>query len=177
MDWLKRLLARLRRRPAEESPFVPISIPGGPPTLADRETLAFLQSTAPAPSQASLDALLGRAHRVRVIAGGCARGKPIGHEVLLETADPEALSGLRAALRIVEAAPDNVSHCMCFGDPTIELLDSEGARLAAISSHHGEAIRWDDWTGDGELVDGLALLRWFANHGVTYPMEDYSEAR
>lgn len=113
--------------------------------LVDQETLEYLNSTAPDPSQAVLDAVMAGMRRVRVFRGGTASAEPLEKEVLFETGDDKAVSTLRETLRIVDGP---AGHCMCYGDPTLELLGISSQRLALIAVHHGQSIRWKAWRAD-----------------------------
>ncbi len=119
--------------------------------------------------QVSLDSLLDQSRRVRVIEDGVDRGRLMGTEILLDTDDPDALAGLRGALRIVGPS----EPCLCAGDPTLELISSSGESLALIGLHHGFAIRWSK--GDAGLANGRPLLDWLAEHGVSGPLETVIE--
>ncbi|MHC4342754.1 MAG: hypothetical protein ACYSX0_21385, partial [Planctomycetota bacterium] len=172
MRILRRLWARLRGTKAAADGLTVIRRPDGSIAVVDQAMLDHLQSTAPDPSQDSLDAVLSDARRVRVYRGGAASGQPLEKEVLFETDAPDALSTLREALRIVEGEG---GQCMCHGDPTLELLYASGQRLAVIGVHHGHSIRWDAWRDDAVLVDGRSLLGWLADQGATYPLREYEE--
>lgn len=117
-------------------------------------------------SQAELDGLLARAHRVRILEGGAARGRPLGKTVLASF-EPHELEALREALRIVKDGP--TFHCMCHGDLAIDVR-GRWLRIAVISYHHGKSIRLEGGKSDAELVDGPALLRLLAARGVGEPL-------
>jgi hypothetical protein len=85
-------------------------------------------------------------------------------EVLLDTAEPEALRAFRQALHIVERS-EPFGRCSCLGCPTLELY-SEDQLLASIGVQHGQAIRWDRWKRAAELSDDQALNHWLITHGV-----------
>src|SRR4051794_10972014 len=121
--------------------FVPITdADGNVRGVMDRATADYLASTAPDPTQRSIDALLGRVTRVRVVPVG---NFMVGGErrTLLDTSDPESLADFRGCFAIVED-PETFGHCMCLGDPHLELYAGEGL-AATIGYHHGFAIRWD----------------------------------
>lgn len=143
---------------------------GGPSGLVDTTTLAYLNSTAPHPTQAALDTIMDQVHAVRVFNGGCDGDTRFGSELLLETTEPTDLASLRVALRIVDGGD---AHCMCFGDPTFELLSAERSRVALLGLHHGVAIRWAGWKGDAALTDGALLLAWLAQRGVPQPLHEF----
>lgn len=107
MNPLARLLRRLLcRQPA----FHPMLGPDGRVIgLMDATTQEYVQSTASQPTQASLDAMLDRTTRIRVIDGGMEGDKPMGRTVLAEVADPEGLATLRDCLRIIED-PNTFGH-------------------------------------------------------------------
>jgi hypothetical protein len=178
---LKRLLARFLPKHAgqdtqADTVFVPIRDAQGRVTgKMDQLTAAYLQSTAPAPSQRTLDAMLGQVSRIRVLDDGMSAGKPLGSTVLLDSSDSEGIAALRPCLTISED-PDTFGHCMCLGDNAIECY-ADQELLATIGLHHGISIRWDVWKDDGQLQDGQALLNWLADRGVTAPLEAYRAAQ
>jgi hypothetical protein len=148
--------------------FVPIRDERGNVTgMMDRATADYLVSRASDPNQASLDALLAGITRVRVVPfANFVRGAK-EHKVLLDTSDPASLAALRGCFAIVED-PDSFGHCMCFGEPHIELY--AGDRLAAtLGYHHGFAIRWGAWKHDAQLKEPDRLLDWLSAHGVHGP--------
>lgn len=149
-----------------------ISTPEGQTIIMDPAMVEFLSSTAPEPTQATLDALLAQVHAVRVHEGGSNQGKTEGKRLLLETAEPASLKSLQAAMLIVDGGN---GHCMCFGDPTMEFNAADESRLALISMHHGLSIRWDAWHYDAKLVDGRMLLDWLAQRGVTEPLKEFEK--
>jgi len=112
--------------------------------------------------------------RVFVYNGGIL-GSDLGtNDLLLETESDDDLKTLRESLRIKDGT---AGHCMCLGDPTIELLGERSERLALITLHHGLTIRWSRWKDDAELLDGPGWLRWLADRGVTYPLKEYEKDR
>lgn len=132
----------------------------------------YMESTAPQPTQASLDALLAKVARVRVFDGGLNWDRPYGATVLAEVDDAAGIEELRKALRIVDGAG---GHCMCDGEPTLELLAADGRRVATIGLHHGLAIRWSGWKDDARLLEGMELLVWLAGNGVDEPLQQFLE--
>ena len=169
---LRRMLARLRRKPRKSAGLAVIRGPDGQKMVVDQVYLDYLTSTAPAPGQLSLDAVLSETRRVRVLRGGSVSGRPLSTEALFETGESEAVAALCKTLKIVEGPS---GHCMCHGDPSIELLEASGKRLAVIGVHHGQGIRWDAWRDDADLVEGRSLLEWIAAQGASYPLETYEE--
>ncbi len=165
-----RVLSRLRRKPD----LISIIRPDGTTALVDRATLDYLESGAPDPSSESLDAVLAATRSVRILRNGTDAGVPIGDEVLFETEDRGALASLRDALRIVDAP---AGLCMCYGDPTLELFDGDGERMAVIGHHHGRSIRWDSWREDAALIAGVRLLEWLAFQGISYPLDEYRQGQ
>jgi len=143
--------------------------------LVDKLTADYLASTAPDPTQASLDAVLGKMSRVQVIDGGMVGDKALGTAVLMEASDHPSLDRLRAALAIVED-PDTFGHCMCLGGPTLRLYAGDDP-LATIGIHHGVAIRWNAWKHDAHLWDSGALRFWLAERGVPGPQQEFEDAQ
>jgi hypothetical protein len=169
--WLGSKLLQLP--PDGATSWVPAVDEHGNGMLLDRWMVEYLQSNAPNPTQHSLDRVLKKVNRVRVLQGGVIRGKALGTEVLLEVSDPGALSTLSECLMIIEDE-NAFGHCMCFGEQALELY--AGPHLVAmIGLHHGRSIRWDAWKHDALLEDGHRLLVWLADRGVTSPLEAYQE--
>lgn len=125
------------------------------------------------PRQASLAAMLARIDRLRVIDGGMVGNKAEGDRVLLDVTDAASIASLRECLAIVDT--DDMLHCLCSGDPTLELFRGK-RRVATIGLHHGQSIRWGKWWGDAELRDGARLRQWLAERGVTGPAEKVEES-
>jgi hypothetical protein len=174
MGFLRRLKNRLRGKRSAGGGFVTVRDENGNVVVMDPTTVAYLQSTAPDPNQASLDAELDTATRVRVIEGGMSHGKLLGKQVWLDTSAADDLATVRRGLRIIED-PETFGHCMCLGDFVIELYAGR-KRLAALGWHHGRSIRWEVWKHDALLVDGHVILDWLAGHGVSGPREAYEAA-
>ena len=127
----------------------------------------------PNPSQRSLDILIEKVTRLRVIEGGVWQGKAQGDQVLLDVTDPQAVITLRECLKIVEDER-TFGHCLCLGDQALELYGGD-KRLATLGLHHGRSIRWDAWRYDALLVDGERLLDWLAERGAAGPLQAYQE--
>jgi hypothetical protein len=151
--------------------FVPIRDASGKVTgMMDRATADYLASRAPDPTQASLDALLAGVTRVRVVPFANYRRGGTESVTLLDTADPASLESFRRCFAIDED-PETFGHCMCCGDPHLELY--AGDRLAAtVGYHHGLAIRWDAWKHDAQLKEPGRLLDWLAARGVDGPRRE-----
>jgi hypothetical protein len=173
MNFFRRLRNYFRGR-QPPSKWTVVEGPDGRRIYLDEEMVEHLKSTAPQPSQRSLDATLDRARVLRIIKGGVSGGRSLGTEMLFEGRDEATLQSLRQALRIVESPG---GHCMCHGDPAIEFLDESSNRLAVIGVHHGRSIRWSAWKDDAVLVDGCGLLEWLAVRGVEYPLKDYQASQ
>lgn len=174
---LKRLLAQfLPKHTSRDTVFVPIRDAQGRVTgMMDRLTAVYLQSTAPGPSQQTLDAMLSQVSRIRVLDEGMSAGKALGSTVLLDSSDSESIAALRTCLTISED-PATFGHCMCLGDNAIECY-ADQELLATIGLHHGISIRWDAWKDDAQLQDGQALLNWLADRGVAAPLQAYRAAQ
>lgn len=142
----------------------------GKTLMLDRPLIEYIQCKAPQPTQQSLDTMLEHAHAFRVIEGGVSGDKPLGNKILFEAHDEKVVASLRHFLQIVDGP---AGHCMCHGDTAVELLDESDKCIAAIGVHHGINIRWSAWKDDAALVDGLGLLRWLADHGIQYPLQNY----
>jgi len=162
MDILKRLSEKLQAGKTDS-----------PPGAGDGALSKYLASNAPQPTQASLDQMLAQLAQVRIIEGGMGWDRPLGNRILAEASDSDALAALKKALRIVDGSG---GHCMCDGEPTLELLAEGGKPLALIGLHHGLAIRWKAWKDDARLVEGMELLEWLDACGVPGPLKDYMDA-
>jgi hypothetical protein len=170
-----RFVSRFRRRLPKDA-FLPIVDDDGRTVgIMDHATAEYLHSTAPNPSQSSLDAVFARTTRVRVIDWEeVATGTFKRTQVLAEFADAKSLTRLRECLQIVED-PSTFGHCMCIGEEAIELNGGSGT-LATIGLHHGRLIRWHAWKHDAMLNDGPGLLTFLAERGVPGPLERYQQA-
>jgi hypothetical protein len=156
--------------------FIPMRDERGNLTgLMDQATADYLASRAPDPTQASLDALLADVTRVRVVPFANLVKGAKEPKVLLDTSDPASLASFRRCFAIFED-PDSFGHCMCFGDPHIELY--AGDRLAAtLGYHHGFTVRWDAWKHDAQLKEPDRLLDWMSAHGVHGPRAEVEAAQ
>jgi len=142
----------------------------------DRATVEYLQSTAPDPSQSSLDAVLADTIRVRVVDNEVTGKRTMSKRawVLAEFSDITSIAKLRDCLQIIEE-PAPSRHCMCVGDEVIELHTSAG-RIETISLHHEYSLRWHAWSGDATLADNRRLLNFLADRGVPAPLERHEQA-
>lgn len=144
--------------------------------LVDPVMMEYVKSSAPQPTQAALDSLMGQVCAVRVFKDGCHGDTLIGNDVLLEVDGTTDVEALGITMRIIDGPG---GHCMCLGGPTLEMLSADRSRLALLSIHHGLAIRWNRWKDDARLIDGRLLLEWLAKRGVVEPLHDFEaqEAR
>src|SRR5574341_2086942 len=163
------------RKAASQAGFTAVKSPDGGVTIMDPLMVEYLQSTAPEPTQASLDAQLDAATRIRIVEGKMVRDKPVGNKILLDSNDPADLGALRQGLRIVED-PQTFGHCMSLGDLVIALY-ARKARLAAVGFHHGRSIRWNAWKHDALLADGRDILDWLARSGIPGPKRDFEASQ
>jgi hypothetical protein len=109
MEIINRAVHWLRRRGRGAQPFTVVEGPGGEKTMVDAAMLAYLKSTAPEPSQSSLDVVLDRVRALRVFNGGCDGDRLLRRDMLVEVDDPAQIAALRATLRIVDGPG---GHCM-----------------------------------------------------------------
>ncbi|HET9292936.1 MAG TPA: hypothetical protein VFO06_01490 [Gemmatimonadales bacterium] len=172
MKFLDRLLHSEKQETQLPEGWRLIERPDGSRMLVDPETVEYLESDAPQPTQESLDHMLDGADAFRLVEGGASRGRPLGTNTLLEMNEPGALIELRGNLRVNDGP---AGHCMCHGDSTLEFFDKSGSSLAVIAVHHGHTIRWNAWKDDAALIDGRALLSWFAAQGVEQPLRQYEQ--
>ena len=148
--------------------LTPVKNAQGAVVLVDEIMLEHLQSKAPNPTQASLDAMLAKVTYVKMLEGGVYKDKALGKKILLETSDRQTIQALSAGLSILED-PRSFGHCMCLGDHALEFYHYS-QRIATIGLHHGVSIRWDAWKYDAHLSDNLKLLYWLAAQGVPEPL-------
>jgi hypothetical protein len=132
----------------------------------------YSTSSAPPPTQASLDALMDRVRAVRVYEDGLSGSELRSDTVLLELREPADVAEFRARLRVRD---EPGGHCMCFGTSTFEMLGQDDSRLALISVHHGRTLRWDAWAEDATLIDGRPLCEWLARRGVLEPLQELQD--
>jgi tetratricopeptide (TPR) repeat protein len=139
---------------------------GGTAIMMDKDAYDYQYGPRenPDPSQRDLDELLQRVTRVRCLAGGMVRGKPIGQEELLDVTDLREIEALHRCLAISEDA-STFNHCMCLGGPTL-VLSAGGDELATLGMQHGDAIRWKKWRHDAALIRSAELKQWFTRNGV-----------
>jgi hypothetical protein len=122
-----------------QSDFLPIQDESGQVRgIMDRATAEYLASQAPDPTQQSIDAMLKDVTRVRVVPVGNFRQGATEIRTLLDTSDLASIGSFRNCLKIIED-PETFGHCMCLGDPHIELYVGDGL-AATIGYHHGVAI-------------------------------------
>lgn len=156
--------------------FVPIKDETGKVTgVMDRTTADYLASVAPNPTQASIDALLATVTRVKVVPTANYHAGATELVTLLDTSDPESVATFRTCFAISED-PHSFGHCMCFGEPQIELFAGD-VLIANIGCHHGYAIRWEAWKHDAVLLTPGRLLDWMTTHGVDGPRKEVEESR
>jgi hypothetical protein len=147
--------------------------PGGGLILMDSAFTAYLKSTAPDPSQASLSALF--ATRVRILGGGVRGDKAMGDTVWLELTEPAEVAAFASRLAINDD-PARFDHCLCYGDAAIECYaDGQEGPVATLGYHHGKLIRWARWKHDAPLADGRELARWLADRGLDLFLQDLDE--
>lgn len=171
-DKISRLINKKKTPEQPKDDLSVITNSSGQKMLVDKAYTEYLESTAPDPTQASLDKTLHKVASIRVIDGGMQGTQPLGEKVLLQTSDAKIIEEFRQTMQISDGSN---GHCMCYGDPTIELLSSRNKRIALIGVHHGESIRWDSWKHDAKLVDGESLLLWLDQQGVHDPLTDYQK--
>lgn len=105
----------------------------------------------------------------RIRTGGTCHRNLAQERTLAEVRDAARIKILLEAIDINE--PQSGSHCMCCGDPAIELYAGDKL-VMMLGIHHGQSLRWPDgWPGDALLTPrGAAALRnWLAANGGTGP--------
>jgi hypothetical protein len=154
--------------------FAVVKYASGVSGVVDRLMLDYVRSRAPQPTQTAFDEMLSSVTRVRVLEGGMASGRALGNTVLLDIAVESDLAELKKALSILDGPG---GHCMCCGEPTLELLSRQSEPLAVLGIHHGRSVRWAAWKDDAELLDGRRLLDWLAQRGVPGPLAEVLEGQ
>lgn len=103
---------------------------------------------------------------VRVRTGGTCHRNMEDEAVLFELTGAAEVRALLDRIAIDE--PSSGEHCLCCGDPSIEITDGASRIAATLGMHHGRRLRWPGgWPGDGELTGpaATAVCRWLADHG------------
>jgi hypothetical protein len=165
VEVVRSLLTKLQSRRAASPPPTLTKVEGqdGQVALLDQAVVEFYTSTAPAPTQASLDRVVTGMTMFRIV--------PVegsGHR--LDITDAVDLLDLAACLRIVE--PHERSHCMCLGSQWLEILGPEGRR-ALLTLHHGTRLRWEGtWNSDADLVNPHELQAKLAELGLDEPLRE-----
>jgi hypothetical protein len=120
----------------------------------------------------ALRAELGTGDRVVVRSGGLCHRDPDAEKVLADHRGVAKVAEFLAALEVAEEASG--FHCMCCGNPTIEIYRGE-VLVASLGFHHGKSLRWPGgWPGDGKLTakSGDRLIEWLAANGAPGPKEE-----
>jgi hypothetical protein len=125
-----------------------------------------LASTDPNPTQATLDAVLGRATRVRLLDYRIDGNRVYQFDVVrLDTSDPASLTELRGCLRIIED-PKSFGHLLTIGDHRLELMAGD-EQLATLEVLCWVAVRWPSvWKHDAWLADPRRFETWLTSRGV-----------
>ncbi len=106
------------------------------------------------------------ANSVRVRTGGTCHRHIEDEAVLFELTGAAEVRALLDRIAIDE--PSSGEHCLCCGDPSIEITDGANRIAVTLGMHHGRRLRWPGgWPGDGELTGAAAtaVCRWLADHG------------
>ncbi len=117
----------------------------------------------------ALHAALEDVTRFRIREGGLCHRRG-GEKVLFETKDPAIIRKFAALLDVDEEKSGD--QCMCCGEPSMEFYRGSELKIE-IGFHHGSALRWNGWPGDGRLRPEAAdaLIRLMAAHGATGPQK------
>ena len=149
------------------------------PMLTDDMIKERLDSSELVPTQQSINDMLSKIDRIRVMATGMAGDELVFFsddesdkpKVLLDTNSKEQIESFKSCFSIVEDY--NIRfYCACSGWPTFEFL-SGSTLIARVSLHHGVSIRWSEWNSDANLSRNEDLLDWLAANGVPQPKESY----
>lgn len=139
------------------------------------------KSKLPKPSQKSLDVVLSKLKRVRVIdcgmdlqgkpfSGGfnIALGEPYSGRIVFDSTDQKILKELTALLCIRE---DSFTRVMGPSAPTIELTLSDG-KVLNLGLAGWDTIRWNEWQYDAFLARSKDFNDWLTDHGITGPVRE-----
>jgi hypothetical protein len=127
----------------------------------DRMTADYLASTAPNPTQAALDAVLGRMTRARLVRSRLDENRRFQFDVVrLDVSDAAGLHELCACLRIDAGA--SAGHMMMIEDHRLEIWAGDEC-LAALGWLAGSRLRWwGVWKNDAQLAEPEQLRHWVA---------------
>lgn len=133
--------------------------------------------TASADWNSQLQKAASGATRLRVRSGGVCHRDPKQEKTLFDSNKPKEIEEFVQGIKINES--ESGFHCMCCGEPTIEIY--KGGELAVVLGyHHGRSLRWADgpWSGDGLLTEQSSdfMISWLAEHGVAGPKEEMEES-
>ena len=119
----------------------------------------------PATVRGPLPGIVGAATRVTC------RMPAAGSAILYETASPEDIAALAAAL---SSDTEPRSYCMCNGTLVFEL---ESVGPSSLTLHHGVSIRWDGSRGDVSLHTPDAVMDWLSARGMPFVREEFDATR
>jgi hypothetical protein len=122
--------------------------------------------------EASLQAAIKPATRVRIRSGGTCHRRIDQEQTLFETKAAEEIQQLVGGIQVIEERSGG--GCMCCGSPSIGFYNGDSLILT-LGFHHGQSLRWPDgWPGDAALSRQSAdfLVEWMANHNVTGPLKE-----
>lgn len=168
-----------RKKEKDVSSFISRTNSNGNPMLIDNMTKEYLESKKSNPTQQSLNDMLSKIDRIRVVDAGMP-GKDLvvlranefdKMKVFLDTNSKEQIESLKSYFSIVED-PETFAHCQCLGRPTFEFFSGK-TLVTRISLHHGKSIRWSEWKHDALLNSNKDVLNWLAVNGVPQPKESY----
>lgn len=143
--------------------------------IVDELTVKTFTSTAPNPTQESLNKILDQVDRIKVLGCGMYIDKAQDEKkVLIDTASAADITSFKLCMQISED-PKSFNHCMCLGYPTIALLCKDKL-IALIGCQHGRAIRWSQWHWDAALKEPKRLAVWFADKGFPGQLKEVLEA-
>lgn len=124
-----------------------------------------------------LQRALRDADRLRVRSGGACHRNIDEEKTLIDIANAEQARAFVQQIDVIDNR-EQWFHCMCCGNPTIELYQGDKL-LAALAFHHGRSLRWvaGKWPGDAKLTPDSALyLREFlAANGAPGAKEEFEE--
>lgn len=153
------------------------------PAGLDPETVASFQVAHPdceiaAEWTKALHRKVGDVDRIRVRSGGTCHRDKASEKTLVEVDDRESIDDLLKGLEINDE--QSGFHCMCCGEPTIELY-RDHELVASLGFHHGHSLRWPGglWPGDAAMTEASSrhLCEFLAKHGHDGPLREFEESQ
>ena len=101
---------------------------------------------------------------------------PDGSRALADRETPEFFAGMNrpdpSNESLARLWPAVARARLCDREQALELRDGNDAVIAAAGLHHGDSIRWREWSTDAELENAPALREWLGRHGAAVSPPD-----